>query len=441
MRTQLKLLVTLIVVTAFASTAFASFTRVHTLGDGGRYFKDESGVRLFPSLIAEFPDQFGLDVAKATTAFAKPIDEIQATISGHLHLTTYMGIVLGVWASDYNDGMAAAFAEQFALPTNEFDPTGAQANRQWDLLLGRAFGWGDLGLHIIYGSATYDRSPAWTEDSQFDSDMNRASDAFKVHELGVRAGGTFKLPRITIDASLGYTTHGYQYKPDMVSFPGSLTAGSEIDFMARMNWSLTNRWALVPMLKVATGSMSGTQTRSPSNADHLDPEFQTNRKISMMDIEFGVAVILTPMAGMTVYIAPAIEYAMQEGTVTVDDTMDKTTIKTWNLPSIRSGVEYQILDWMVLRSSFVKFMASKETKVVHDDPDGKTVVTTDYSLVPKIGNQAGAAAYAYMLGVGLTFEHLFLDFELDPGYLTRGPYLMSGSGAPMFFQASGTYTF
>lgn len=439
-----KLFVVALVVGGFASTAQASFTRVHTLGEGGRYFKDESGVRLYPQLVAEFADQFGLDVCKATNkTFVKPLDPVLSEISGHLHLNTYWGIVLGVWASDYNDTLASLFAEGFDLATGKipFDPAGAAANRSWDIFLGRAFDWGSVGLHILYGSATYDRSPAWTEVSPFDADIDRESDAFKVHELGLQFGGSLKFSRITLDAALKYGAHGYAYKPDMVSFPGSLGTGNEIEFVTRANWVLSSRWAIVPMFYVNTGSISGTQTRASSDASSLDPEFEVHRAASMLNLEFGVAVMLTPMAGMTVYIAPAIEYSKLDEKTTVDEVMDKTTVSTFALPSIRSGIEYQILDWMVLRAAFVKLIEDKTTKTVHDDPDGKTVVTTEYSLVPKIGNQAPQAAYYYTLGLGLTFQHFFLDFELDPGYLARGPYVLSGAGAPMFLQASATWTF
>jgi hypothetical protein len=373
----------------------------------------------------------------------KPLDPVMSELSGHLHLNTYWGIVLGVWASDYNDRLAAQFAEGFDLATGKiaFDPAGAAANRAWDIFLGRAFDWGSVGLHILYGSATYDRSPAWTEVSPFDADVDRASDAFKVHELGLQAGGSLKFSRLTIDAGVKYGAHGYSFRPDQVSFPGSLSAGSEIEFVTRANWALSARWAIVPMFYINTASISGTQTRASSDASSLDPEFEVHRSASTLDLEFGCAVVLSPLAGMTVYIAPAIEYSKLDTKTTVDQVMDKTTVSVFTLPSIRSGLEYQILDWMVVRAAFVKLLSDKTTKVVHDDPDGKTVVTTTYSLVPNIGNQAPQAAYYYTLGVGLTFQHLFLDFELDPGYLTRGPYVLSGAGAPMFFQASATWTF
>jgi len=460
-----RFVVVALVVGGFASTALASFTRVHTLGEGGRYFKDESGVRLFPQLVAEFADQFGLDVCKAVNnTFVNPMDPLLSTVSGHLHLNTYWGIVLGVWASDYDDRSAAEFTEGFGVVNTAggnigFDPTGSAANRQWDIFLGRAFDWGSLGLHVLYGSATYSRSPAWSETTKFDPacDPNdkqcRLSDKFKVYELGLQFGGSLKFSRVTLDTSLKYGAHGYNLKADGPSFPGSLNAGSEIEFMTRANWALSARWSIVPMFRVNYFSMKGTHSTDTGDGGYLPEEAETHRSISDLNLEFGAAFMLTPLSGMTVYIAPAIEYRLKQLTTGTHEVDSNDTV--WNkthtakeemltLPSIRSGLEYQILDWMVLRAAFVKLISDVTKKDINKfarTPGDNTTVTTKTAFVPKIGDQPSNAAYYYTLGVGLTFTHLFLDFELDPGYLARGPYVLSGAGAPMFFQASATWTF
>ena len=460
-----KWLVVLVTVGGFASTALASFTRVHTLGDGGRYFKDESGVRYYPQLVAEFADQFGLDVAKATNdTFVSPLDPMLSTVSGHLHLNTYWGIVLGVWASDYDDRSAAEFVEGFGVVDVAggnigFNPVGAAANRQWDILLGRAFDWGSVGLHILYGSATYSRSPAWSETTAYDpgcdpnDEQCRLSDKFKVYELGLQLGGSLKFSRLTLDTAFKYGAHGYSFKADGPSFPGSLSTGSEVEFLVRANWALSARWSIVPQFRVNYFSMKGTHSTDTGDGGYLPEEGETHRSISDLGLEFGAAFMLTPLSGMTVYIAPAIEYRLKEQTtgtheVDSDDTVwNKThTVKEemLTLPSIRSGVEYQILDWMVLRAAFVKLISDTTKKDINKfarTPGDNTTVTTKTVFVPEIGDQPSNASYYYTLGMGLTFTHLFLDFELDPGYLTRGPYVLSGAGAPMFFQASATFTF
>ena len=446
-----KIAVVAFVVAGFASTAMASYTRMHSLGEGGRYLKDETNVRFFPSLIAEFPDQFGLELGNAVSNFNQPFDPVLAELTGHIHLNTLYGVVLGIWASDYNHRnsgdigaqIGASFAEKFAMPTNEFDPNGAGANRKYDLVLGRAFNWGSLGLNIAYGSSSYDRSPHWDEVSQFNADYNRAKDSFSYSELSLRFGGTMRLAnRLAIDAALYYNSMGYAYKPDGISFPGTLDAGGAYGLIARANWLLSARWSIVPMLKFDMASASGTQTRDAGSADNLDPEFQTRHNADKMDFELGVGFVLTPMAGITVYVAPAITYTKESMKQQVDFDWNKDTWTQMNLPQIRSGIEFQLTDWMVLRSAFVKnVMDNTHEHADYIDAVGKMVVTTRHDLVPQIGNQAGQASYWYTVGFGLTFERFFLDFELDPAYFNRGPYLLSGAGGNMFLRASATYLF
>jgi hypothetical protein len=425
-----------------ASTASASYTRSHTLGDGGRYLLDETNVRWFPSLIAEFPDQFGLELGKKVSDFVGTEDPVLAELCGHLHLTTVYGVVLGVWASDYNDPLTAQFAEQFDLPdTPNFSPKGAQANRQWDLLLGRAFAWGDVGLHMYYGGATYKRSPSYRETSQFDASYDRASDSFKVSELGIDLGGTLKLNRITVDAAFKYAMHGYSYKPDSVGFPGSLGNGSEIGLTARANWILSARWAIVPLFGFKSGSISGVQTRNPGDATTLDQEAQTHRSAEMSQIEFGVGVLVTPVNGVTVYLAPELRYDKFSQKTQVDTNWTRQSVSTINFPLIRSGIEFKLTDWLTMRSAFVKFVPTETRETVTQDDDGKTVVTEKNDLVPFIGSAKAQADYFYTVGFGVNYNKFFLDFELDPAYFSRGPYLLSGSGADMFLRASATYLF
>ena len=51
------------------------------------------------------------------------------------------------------------------------------------------------------------------------------------------------------------------------------------------------------------------------------------------------------------------------------------------------------------------------------------------------------ALTAQTLGLGLSYKGFQADFAIEPTYLKRGPYFMSGASLPLFGKATLSYRF
>jgi hypothetical protein len=85
-------------------------------------------------------------------------------------------------------------------------------------------------------------------------------------------------------------------------------------------------------------------------------------------------------------------------------------------------MEAQLYDWLWARMGAYKAWQKEST----EDNDGNT-------------EYWGYANTSLYLGAGFLFKNLHIDAQVNPGFMTRGPYIVSGSGGDMFSQVTIYY--
>ncbi len=107
-------------------------------------------------------------------------------------------------------------------------------------------------------------------------------------------------------------------------------------------------------------------------------------------------------------------------------TIDAPGGKTENgmnlLPYFKGGMEAPLSEHFTWRCGGVKEWNSNSSKMGSDEH-----------------NWSGASTRMY-IGAGYNRGNFNLDANVDPGFFTRGPYLISGAGGSLATQVSLTYS-
>ncbi len=370
-----------ILVVLLAFTTMASATRVTTMGGINHIVKDPANIVIYPQTLVDYPDQMWLEINSA----------------GNLHsLGAHYGIgssFLGLYFT--TDNLTSTYAP--GVPSN-LGGTYNTYHQKINLFYARMLGEMPIGAQLsLYGdSHNVDKSTA-PKDESVESVMG----------LGIDAGASFME---VIDAYFTFQTVSWTYEAadgKMITEPnGNMIIG----FGGRMWLEMSDTYTLVPY---ASLTLSGEGRKDSSKVEV---------KKSTTTINLGVGDNINVAENVMVVSDIGISFAPSKTETTTPDTSLTSKRSNTSIPYFRIGLEAGLTSWMDIRFGAFKGWQGRTDE--DNAGDKKSWGWADTNLY---------------LGAGFHFNNFVIDAQVNPGFVTRGPYILSGSTGNMFARATVGY--
>ena len=378
----MHILVSLVLVFALSTMTMASATRIACMGGSSNIIKDVTNIGIYPQTIIDYPDMFTGEIG---------------------------GTAMNSIGAHYNIGMGTLglYFDKSKLSSTyapNVDPDGMDLSvydQKILLFYGMEMSGMNLGCKLSLFGNSHSKDVTGTPE-----DISEES----VFGLGLRLGVTLMEK---LDAYLNFKTVSWTHTGSdgkMVSEPnGNLTIG----FGGRCWLEMSDRYTLIPY---AGFSLFGEGVKYSSKAE---------TKYSSITVFIGAGNNIQIAEGVMVVSDFGIRLQPSATDTTSPGGTKSTLNKTSNssLPYFRLGLEADITSWMKLRVGAYKDWHSQRFEVKKGPEDW------------------GYANTTLCIGTGFHFGNLDIDCFLNPGFLTKGPYLLSGSGGKgnMFSQVSLKY--
>ncbi len=377
------LTVTLVLLLVMSASAFATGTRVLTMGDNNTILEDDANIWLFPGRMFNYPNlaigefsgndfnEFGihwkfsednpwvLGTYFSTLPFVEPED--------------YFGNDLVIWDFPGSGG---------TLPSN----------RRVDLFYGRQLNSTNLGIHVGYinSSRSYDTA-------------DKTEEKFSRYLFG------FGLTSGSGDWDLaGELVLGSWTDKDSVG-TDSTEADGHLDFsiMARYFYQYNPNITFVPHVMLATGKHGAKYARDTS-------EVKSTRTL----LDFGAGMNCTPASHVLAVLDVGFQYEKKKNEFTDDNATTEISQTDVVLPYWKIGFEADVFRWMDIRMGATSDWLSRKVEN---------------------GTKLSMAANQTYLGFGFNWGRLYVDTWADPELFLDGFNFISGRSNDMNWQISALY--
>jgi len=356
--------------------AFATWTRVVTMGNQVVYGQDDYNIWGFTSTVNNYPRHLIIDhsVDADELAFGVGEDVDGGTRVGMI-VPFMKNMVLGAFISDFD--------YEYGLEPDE-------ADQKIDLFWGYRASNFDLGVRIDYAG----------RGVEFGGKQDQSS-------LGLNAGVGFNLSGNMLEANVMYKT--ISWTNETLSGPVAPTvinekdSGSDIGLNARYLIAYNSMVTLVPAFQYRTQKVSEVVTAGSS----------TGIEASTTGWDLGIGCNTVPLQGTEFLTSIGVRSVTSEVTDTaVAPILDESDS---HMPYIALGTEIQVKNWLQFRFGAEKTWDS----------------FTDNATTPE--TKFSGAGFEYMVGAGVMVGDLQFDLEVNPNWFNAGPYLLSGSSAGDMF--------
>jgi len=401
----MKKLLTLTVLFAFlfGGMVYATDTRVLTMGDANGIVKDEANVFIYPSTINYYPKLFVGEYGSGTEfsrvgAHFEFMEETSPMVFGAYFRTDewyWPEILVGY------EGYPkyAYFWEDYLKATADM-PEDALYNRRITLMYGTKLGEIPFGMTINFDNAKQkEEADEWNPERSFT-------------RLGIKLGISPMEGKLDLAGGISFMT--WTDKDPNGEDVTKPSGNMRVDFNGRYWMDPMGKWTLVPHFGFSyekQGVEIPDVRKITGTAYAIDLGLGTNYDASenvMGVTDFGVSLIS----------------GKYKDDPEVGD-IDEYKYSYLYLPYFRIGVDAKIFSWMDFRGG-VKclWVTEKEDEVE--------------------GDWKGSWGYVYTdtyLGAGFNWNKLEIDAQVDPNFLNRAPYFISGSGGDLNTQVSLIYWF
>ena len=385
------IILTLALALVMASAAFASQTRVLTMGDNNRILVDDNNIWLFPSRLNNYP-------SLAIGEFQSSDNFTQFGV--HWKFGDDQPWVVATYF-DNNFEFEPFFAYPFDL-YSDFEPT---SNRRIHLFYAKAMGGNKFGARLsLYKNGYEDTGglvgPAGTEES------------FRYFEGSL--GLTSAADDWDISLTGGFGTWQDRVDPDIYSQPDGLI---DLKALGRMFW--TGTFTYVPHVSIE-------YHKQGEDYWYLTGGSVEVFKYTDMAIDLGIGQTYAPSANVEAVLDLGlridrfkVEYT--DVAVPANNTESKANINS--VPYFKLGLDAEVFNWLDARFGATSFWQWDSF-----EDAGTTTFKQNYA-----SNQT-------FLGLGFHFGNLHVDTYTDPEVFLNGFDFISGDGnGEMNFQMSAVY--
>ncbi len=424
----MKKLLTLCVLCGFILGGFAAATetRVTSMGFGAMsgegdrsslpanlILKDEFSIWYYPSRILEYPNLFTAEFTqayyddKSFGEFGNNMYKVGANFSVDNVLNQDWVWGFYFWTTPYDHSVTDFDQIYF----NYWDGYWGYTNTRLGLFAGTQFGEIPFGLNINYYGASFE------ENNAADNEDDNMEESFTRFE--VQLGATFMQGKLDVTGSLAFTTWTDK---DWAGSTFGVVDESEPD--GNMDFGLRARYFADPMgpLTLIPHAAFVYQKQGIDTLGNDDGSWVEayNYEIKRTLFDLGLGMNIDVDENILVAGDFGFQFMTEEETKTdlLDDEVTDESKDTWtSLPYFRIGIDAEITDWLQLYSGVVTMWMSDKWEDMNfaDDPDDDREETQSYVYT------------CTFLGVGININRFQLDLHMNPQWIVKGPYLLSGS--------------
>jgi hypothetical protein len=382
------LTLTMLLVLTVGVSAFATNTRVLTLGQNNNVLIDDANIFIYPSRINNYPNL-------ATGEFYS--DEF-INLGMNWKFGEAKPWVLGTY---FSNGPTVYPEDFFGNRFGEFNYTEAgylPSNRRINLIYGRQLGELNFGFGFDYIHSSY------TSKVTNDQEKQKFSKYAFSFGLTPKEGNWDVSAGISIGSWTNKNTNGIDLtKPD---------GYMDLFAMGRYFYKYNNTMVLIPHAGVAYGK-HGQKYISEG------PDIDSDIKSTYFGFQAGAGLNYTPVEKVLAVADFGIQYESYKNAWTGVYTRTDEKESYFYVPYWKLGIEGDVFSWLDVRLGAVN--------------NWENFTYTD--------NYSTSSAYTQTyLGAGFNFNRLHIDVTLDPTWLTHGPYFVSGDYTDhMFEQLSVLY--
>jgi hypothetical protein len=412
------ILLTIGILTLFALSAFATETRVATMGNSGRYLKDDAGIFFYPGTMSQYQkliiaEHNGNEDWVNRTPFAYN-DEKRVGIILPAWGTGTLAIFAGEGTENFN--VAGPFNIGFTAPTTRF-------------LLGYGMNTGNssLGFQV-------DFSGVRNENGGSPVQGGATPDVFTASTWGFGFGLSTPMGDLNnLDFGFRIRIGSYEDKRDSSGemINNKSDGNMALSFTVRDYYALNDYMNLVPVGAVGIAS---EKTQEFAGADSLLWKFNTT------NLEAGLALQTKPTENSEIIGGAGYRFSKLR-TQSFDDPSGGDTLltefstSTTAMPFAFLGFETQVKSWMHFRLgvekeiSTFKQKSEKPVAAASADEERNELKTTSSPL-------------NYAVGVAFHAGPVTMDAMVQDWFFNNGPYFLSGDDTgDMFPRVSFTYNF
>ncbi len=390
-----SLLMTAALLLIMALSAFATDTRVFTMGQNNNVLLDEANIALYPSRINDYPNL-------AIGEFARFYEGTDDFTDFGIHwkfdrdnpwvLGTYFSVLPAYYPTDI-----------MGDPLVPFDDT-LQDNRRIDLFYGRQLGTHNFGLSlgIIHSSRTRD-------------DVSQEKESLGQYRLGLGLTPTSGVWDLAAHLSLGTWTDE--------DFDGATE--TEPDGFFDITLQGRGFWLINPNYTVIPHASLGYHKRGIKfyalNGDLSDLDQTDEHKMTTVDV--GMGANYTPASNVLAVADFGFMYNKKKAELNPSGgTATEINNTTWFFPYFKIGLDADIFRWLDVRLGATSFWTSESEEV-----KGATKANFRYP-----DNDT-------YLGFGFHWGRFHVDTYTDPDLFLKGLNFISGGVNDMNFRITALY--
>ncbi|MCH7690966.1 MAG: hypothetical protein IIA17_07985 [candidate division Zixibacteria bacterium] len=385
--------ITLILTLVLAMSAFASRTRVLTMGNNNTILVDDANIWQFPSRINDYP---GLAIAEIATG-----DVAQFGIHWRYNddnpwvLATYFDNMAPLQTDDLMNGTLVPF--DFALLDN----------RRIHILYGRMMGGNAFGARFSLNQSSYDTTSG--------TPVSSIKESFSYYQITFGLSDAARTWDVAFNLGVGSWT---DENDGLVEF----NSNGYYDFglEGRIFWTGID-WTRVPHAKLML-SKRGIEDFGGGNA-----AISANTFTSTM-FELGLGQVYTPASNVEAvldfgFMFSSVKHKFEDIVTPTNDIERTDKIKT--IPFFKLGLDAEVFRWMDVR-----FGATSNWNRETDD---------ESTIGAAIEYKSNVARNATYLGFGFHWGNFHVDTNADPQLFLEGLNFISGGDETMNFQISAIY--
>jgi len=413
-----------VLVLLLAAGAFATETRVMTMGDNNMLLLDEANVFLFPSRIHDWPGvaigEFG-DGEFATLGMhwklGKKKNPWYLGTYFHNNSTTYPDIWVAPFYSAFNGVNYGASPLYIPFDDNSF----MSSNKRMDMIYGRTFGKTKFGFHlgIVHSSERNDGTIAGVGSTAKDE----AALGIYNLDFGITTKEglldlAFGVEFLTFD-NKGTDTLGAAY--DKTKSKGN----SRFHFVGRRFYEYDKNYTFIPHVGLSTGNYEAEYfDDSQVNTTNTVTLAETD-KYTRTTVDLGVGLQYAPSSQVLTVLDFGFMYDKLNGEFKpASGASEEATMKDISFPYFKFGFDASVFKWMDIRLGATSYW----DRMTLEAPSNDEFFT----------NSPDNATY---LGFGFHWGNLHVDTNTDPELFLRGFDFINGADhtGDMNFRISAAY--
>ncbi len=435
-----KMLLTVSLLLILGASAFASDTRVLTMGHNNNILSDDANIWLYPSRIGFYPDLAIAEFGNPDYYYYAPKAE------GEWNAMTKLGLNFKV--GDDNPHVIGLYLHNNVPLYNMFSPIGpvehgpydyyyynAYSNKKMDLFWGKMFGTTNVGAHIGMVCSSNE------EEDEDDLDKRKFS------QMNIDLGATMMNGKL--DIAIGFEKFSFEdidtrFDSDADQYVGvddyEDDGNTTIYARARYFYELNPSYTVIPHFGFVKGSYKHNDY-DWDDAEDTNILYRTAER-SLTDFDLGAGLNYTPSTNVLAILDFGVKMTNYKyernydstgvsGHYSVYDT--ESTGKYFVLPYFKAGFEADVFKWMDIRFGATSYWTKYTDEYDYNVPDD-----ADASYADKY-TESYPLNTTY-LGFGFHWDRLSVDCYTDPELFLNGFDFISGDGdGDMNCQISATY--